>query len=281
MTKREESVPDQVLGNGDGDHIEVLQSRADRPVVRVGHRVRHPRQSSSESVHALLAFLRKSGFSEAPQPGALTQEIDEVEFIEGTGGDDACLMVADVEAVAAVGSLLRRYHDTVARWRPAVEPRWFDGRRGVGDGRTELVCHGDVGPWNLVWRDDRIVGLIDWEHATVASPRTDVAYALHYLAPFRDRSYWYGVLGMSHKPRRRHRMSVFAEAYGIPVDEALVSDVLAAQQAGVELMRRLAEQGDPRRSQLVADGELEREMRAVAWAWDRRHKFTPREPGPN
>jgi hypothetical protein len=76
-------------------------------------------------------------------------------------------------------------------------------------------------------------------------------------------------------------MSVFAEAYGIAVDEALVEDVLAAQQAGVELMRRLAAQGDPRRARLVAEGELEREMRAVAWAWDRRHKFAPRQTKPH
>jgi hypothetical protein len=197
------STEDRIVGTDQGmttsggfepeaDQVEVLQSRADRPVVRVGDRVRHPRQASSESVHALLEFLREEGFHEAPRPGALTEETDEVEFIPGTGGDDACLLVEDDDAVAAVGTLLRRYHDTVARWRPTVEPRWFDGRRGVGDGHRELVCHGDVGPWNLVWREHRIVGLIDWEHATVASPRADVAYALHYLAPIRDRSYWQG-----------------------------------------------------------------------------------------
>ena len=117
----------------------------------------------------------------------------------GVSGDDACRLVASDEAVAAVALLLRRYHDIVAEWRPASPPVWYDGQ--VGTGRDDqLVCHGDVGPWNLVWRDGRLVGLIDWEYATIGTRRTDIAYALHYLAPFRDRSYWQWTLGLRASP---------------------------------------------------------------------------------
>lgn len=255
------------------DEGEILQERADRPVLRIGDVVRHPRQPWSGSVHALLAHLAEVGFAEAPRPGPVAEDHDDVGYIEGVSGDDACRLVAGDEAVAQVAQLLRRYHDAVAGWRPATPPTWFDGQVGTGDGGEHLVCHGDVGPWNLVWRDERLVGLIDWEYATIGTRRTDIAYALHYLVPFRDRSYWQGVLGMARKPRRRHRMAVFAEAYGIPVDDQLVDDVLASQQAGVDLMRTLAEQGRPRQQQLVADGELDREHRAVLWGQGHRHKF--------
>ena len=229
-------------------------------------------------MHALLAYLAEAGFAESPRPRPLAQDFDDVAYIEGVSGDDACLLVASDEALAAVAATLRRYHDVVARWRPAVPPVWFDGQTGTGDGVDHLVCHGDPGPWNLVWRDGALVGLIDWEYATVGTRRTDIAYALHYLVPFRDRSYWSGVLGMSSKPRRRHRMAVFADAYGIPVDDQLVDDVLASQQAGVDLMRNLAEQGRPRQQQLVADGELDREHRAVLWGQGHRHKFQAKRP---
>lgn len=49
-------------------------------------------------------------------------------------------------------------------------PVWFDGQIGTGSG-DQIVIHGDVGPWNLVWRDGELVGLIDWEYATIGSPR--------------------------------------------------------------------------------------------------------------
>jgi hypothetical protein len=257
--------PDRAVG-------QVLQSRPDRPVVRVGDVVRHPPRPWSSSVHALLAYLQEAGFREAPAPGRLGGDLDEVQFIPGVSGDEACLLVSADEAVAAVAQLLRRYHDLVADWRPEVPPVWFDGQVGTGEG-DHLVCHGDVGPWNLVWRNGSLVGLIDWEYATIGTRREDIAYALHYLAPFRDRNYWQGVLGMKTRPRRRHRISVFAEAYGIAVDEHLVDDVLASQRAGVDLIVNLADQGHARQQQLIADGELDRERRAVLWGQGHRDKF--------
>ena len=124
--------------------------------------------------------------------------IDDVGYIPGVSGSDACHLVSSDESVAAVGQLLRRYHDAVAEWRPEVPPVWFDGQVGTGVG-DQLVCHGDVGPWNLVWRDGELVGLIDWEYATIGTRREDIAYALHYLAPtpkivfFPVMIMWFGV----------------------------------------------------------------------------------------
>lgn len=255
---------------------EILQDRADRPVLRIGDIVRHPAQPWSASVHALLEFLNESGFTQAPLPGPIDGADDDVAYIAGVSGDDACALVQSDSAVAAVAQTLRRFHDTVAAWEPEVELTWFDGQAGTGTGE-QIVCHGDVGPWNLVWQDAELVGLIDWEYATVGTRRSDVAYALHYLAPFRDRSYWEGVLGMATKPRRRHRMAVFADAYGIAVDEELVQDVLASQRAGVHLMLKLAERGASRQQQLIADGELEREQRAVDWGQAHQPKLRRRQ----
>ena len=69
-------------------------------------------------------------------------------------------------------------------------------------------------------------------------------------------------------------MAVFAEAYGVRLDEDLVEAVVASQQAGVQMMIDLAALGRPRQVQLIAAGELEREQRAVDWPARRRHKFS-------
>ena len=42
----------------------------------------------------------------------------------------------------------------------------------------ELICHGDFGPWNLVWRDGMPVGLIDFDDARRGDASEDVARAL-------------------------------------------------------------------------------------------------------
>lgn len=38
---------------------------------------------------------------------------------------------------------------------------WADGSTRTGDAHT-LVCHGDYGPWNLVWQGIKPVGILDW-----------------------------------------------------------------------------------------------------------------------
>jgi hypothetical protein len=244
--------------------VKVLQDRADKPVHRLGRIVRRPRQPSSEAVHALLTRLAEVGFAEAPAPGRVSKRWERQSYLSGVSGDAACLLVGTTEAAAQVGALLRRYHDAIEGWQPDKTLTWYDGQTGTG-GPGELICHGDPGPWNLVWRKGRLVGLIDWEYATVGTRRDDVAYALHYLVPFRDRSYWQGVLGLARRPQRWDRLQAFVDGYGIELDEDLVDAVLASQRAGLDRISRLAELGHPRYRQLIADGGLERERRAVQW----------------
>jgi aminoglycoside phosphotransferase (APT) family kinase protein len=61
------------------------------------------------------------------------------------------------EQLAAAFRLLRRYHDT------------------FNDG---VICHGDFGPWNIVWRHELPFAVIDFDDAYRGEASGDVAYAL-------------------------------------------------------------------------------------------------------
>ena len=257
----------------------MLQDREDRVVLRVGETVRHPREHWTASVHALLGYLRDRGFAEAPDPVAVGDDTRRSPTSRASRATTPVGWSPPTRRVAAVAQLLRRYHDIVAEWRPSESSRSGTTARSAPAGGDQLVCHGDVGPWNLVWRDGRLVGLIDWEYATIGTRRTDIAYALHYLAPVPRPQLLAGhSRACERRPRRRHRMAVFAEAYGIAVDDQLVDEVLDSQQAGVQMMITLAERGRLRQRQLIDAGELDRERRAVVWTADRRDKFL-RDPG--
>lgn len=49
-----------------------------------------------------------------------------------------------------------------------------------------MICHGDFGRWNLVWRGSRSLGTIGWGYAFPAGRMQDIAYSLECLALFRD-----------------------------------------------------------------------------------------------
>jgi Phosphotransferase enzyme family len=148
-------------------------------VVRVGDTVRRPSRPSSPLMREVLQRLERAGFDGAPRwLGVDEQGRDVLGWIEGDTftdrtrlhpyvGDPRDRVTFSSEQVAAAMRLLRRYHDACA---------------------DEVVCHGDFGPWNLVWRDGLPVALIDFDAFHSGDASEDVAYALrtfigHGLVP--------------------------------------------------------------------------------------------------
>lgn len=84
----------------------------------------------------------------------------------------------------SVGALLRMLHDStagianteVAEFRHSLDP----------SGVHEVICHGDAGPGNIVFRDGKACALIDWEMAAPGRRSWDLATVLRYWAPFRN-----------------------------------------------------------------------------------------------
>jgi hypothetical protein len=138
-------------------------------VVRVGDTVRRPSRHASRQMRDVLVHLEHAGFDAAPRwLGFDDQGRDVLSWIEGETltergqmhpyiGDPPGGITFTGEQIAAVMRLLRSYHDT------------------FGD---EVICHGDFGPWNIVWRDGLPVAVIDFDNAYRGEPADDVAYAL-------------------------------------------------------------------------------------------------------
>ncbi|MGP4113439.1 aminoglycoside phosphotransferase family protein [Streptomyces sp. 4N509B] len=258
----------------------VLQDEPHRRVVRVGDTVRRPLHAWSPAVHALLRHLEDVGFPYAPRVRGIDEEGREVlTFLEGESGPQGWARVVDDAGLTAFARLLREYHDAVAGFRPPEGLSWStgdggeSGESGLGDG--VVVCHGDFGPWNVVWRGERPVGILDWDHARPAPRLHDVAYALEYVAPFRDDAECLRWLRYPEPPDRRHRLELFATAYGLTSTDGLVDAVIDVQENGTEHVRRLAEEGHQPQAAWVADGHLDELRRRVAWSRANRHLVEP------
>lgn len=147
-------------------------------VVRVGNTVRRPRGAGHEVVEALLVHLEHVGFEGSPRfLGVDEQGRQIVEYLDGVAHrtppwqhDDA----ANAAELGRLASWLRRLHDASADFAP---PLGAPPRRPLplaGD----VWTHGDVGYSNVVYRDERLVGLIDWEFAAPAHRCHDPAALL-------------------------------------------------------------------------------------------------------
>ena len=221
-----------------GEAPEVLL-QADPAVLLVGETVR--RRSSAAAVQALLVHLERIGFPHSPR----FLDIDErghemLSYLPGSSGRHGWAQVVPDAGLRAFAQLLRAYHDAVADFAPAVHGWALKSRPPLAG---EIICHGDFGPWNVVWDGGRPVGLLDFELAGPAPALTDVAYALEYSVPFRDDAECLRWLAYPSPPDRRARLEAFAEAYGLADTAGLVDRVIAGQRDHIEQVRRLAAAG--------------------------------------
>jgi aminoglycoside phosphotransferase (APT) family kinase protein len=179
--------------------------------------------------------------------------------------------VLDDKGLEGFGRLLREYHDAVAGFRPPADTVWAFGPASCREG--EVICHGDFGPWNIVWRDNEPVGILDWDFARPGRPERDVAYAAEYVAPFRNDEHCLRWLQHPQPPDRRRRLERFCAAYGLASAEGMVDAVLREQLEHRELVRQLAARGLEPQASWVADGNLDMRDRFVAWSRANRHLF--------
>lgn len=224
----------------------------------------------SPAVHALLRHLEAVGFPHSPRVLGVDEDGCEVlTYLEGESGPEGWGKVVDDAGLTRFARLLRDYHDAVAGFRPDEGLKWSTGESGS----DEVICHGDFGPWNVVWQGERPTGILDWDYARPGTRIHDVAYALEYVAPFRDDAECLRWLRYPDPPHRRHRLELFAGAYGLTSTSGLVDAVIEVQWDGIEQVRRLADAGCQPHVDWVAKGVLEELAERRAWSQANRHLF--------
>jgi phage protein U len=197
------------------------------------------------SIQRVLGVLADAGIDEVPRPlgvDGLGREVSS--FIPGdTVGDEdrwPSWGTAD-PTVQQVGRLLRRIHDATRGFAGGEVLPWRLADAGVGP--SQVVCHNDVAPYNLVW-DDRVVGLIDWDFASPGDPRTDLAGALWQFAPFHHPELSQK-LGWSHDVDRLTRARSLVDAYRLVPElrQGLTQFVIDRMHTLRSTIRQLAASG--------------------------------------
>lgn len=244
-------------------------------VFRRGALVERPAPRNAPALHAYLLALKERGFEAAPTPVGLTEDgREQLSFIPG----DVALppfpaWVMTKTALESVGRLLRRLHEASGAVTVETSAGW---PRGLADpeGGT-MLCHNDLCPENVVFRDGRAAALIDFDQAAPGRPLWDVAMTARYWVPMLDPASAAAVhpTGLDVPARLR----ILADSYGLsPQDRAELPGVVeqATEVCRAFVARRVSD-GDPVYLQALTErGGWERWDRMQAWLADRRETFT-------
>ncbi|WP_249012267.1 phosphotransferase [Conexibacter sp. DBS9H8] len=211
-------------------------------VYRRGEVVIRPLGPHSEATNQLLQALELTPFV-APVPVGVAAGVQEFRWIDG----DVAVppfprWVLSDGALASAGRLLRTYHETVAQLEFPPDLDW--SREGVVDPQGgPVICHNDVCPENVVYRDGQAIALLDFDFAAPGRPVWDLAHMARMWAPMRPPDLVAeGMVGLD----PFHRLAVLVDAYGLQPDdyEELVDAIVESGRAGMHFVRSRLEAGE-------------------------------------
>ncbi|MGH9231354.1 MAG: phosphotransferase [Acidimicrobiales bacterium] len=145
-------------------------------------------------------------------------------------------------ALASIARLLRGLHDAARGFDPQGLT-WEDSLADPAGGT--LVCHNDVCPENVVFRDGIAVALLDFEAAAPGRPVYDVSHLARLCVPIEDD---FDQARLGWRPADRPaRLRLVADAYGLDRDGR--AELLPAMNDAIDRLeaavRRSVAAGDP------------------------------------
>jgi hypothetical protein len=227
------------------------------PVSRRGDEVLRTAGLWTPNVHRLLQLCADSGIEGIPRPLGYTGDGRErLSYLQGTV--PAYPMpdwVWDERVLYDAAQLLRSLHEASLPLVGVTE-----GWRSPVRQPAEVVCHNDFAPYNLVFDDGCLVGVIDFDYCSPGSRIWDLAYLAYRLAPLEA--------GPFTQSERATRLQRLLDGYGLDagVDELLATVVIRlrdladfSEEASVRLAKpELADHGAGYRKDAdrIAQGHL-------------------------
>jgi Phosphotransferase enzyme family len=208
--------------------VAVSGGRMTSGIVRRRDQLLRPMGPWSPAVHEYLRHLEAAGFDGSPRVLGTEGDREVLTFIEGDVANDPgwepghgnrLPPYARTElALRGAAQLICKLHQAAAGFQPAIISYRF---HPYPPKAREIVSHGDLGPWNTVYRDGLPIAFIDWDAAQPVDPLADLAEAAWTFVPLAPPEQLTEA-GFATLPDLPARLRMFLDAYGLADREAIL-----------------------------------------------------------
>ncbi|WP_223702570.1 phosphotransferase [Sutcliffiella deserti] len=243
------------------DNEEVLSGGNVSNVYRSGNTVRRDLKDDSSKIHEVLLHLENKGFSYSPKFLGIDEKNREIlSFIEGEAGNYPLKKYMwSEDALKKIAKMLRHYHNAVSDF--PIEESWQAIDKTPQP--FEVLCHNDFAIYNIIFNNEKPVGIIDFDLAAPGPRLWDIAYTLYTCVPLSrlyhtetgEAVYYESLKDADHI---KQRIKLFFESYGIEgMEKGFLDMVLLRVEGLCKTMLRKATEGDTAFQKMIDEGHLE------------------------
>ena len=132
----------------------------------------------------------------------------------------------------------------------------------VDSRQYEVICHNDAALYNVVFRNELPVALIDFDMASPGPRIWDIAYTLYTSVPLSSFAPEYNsgsivcYVPKLHASNRSHRISLFFDSYGIATPNDIKEWVVKRIRALCDTLKVGSAQGNTAYQKMIDEGHL-------------------------
>ena len=236
-------------------------------VYRSEDTVRRELKPDSVKIHKLLQHLESKGFDYAPKFLGVDEKSREIlSFIKGEAGNYPLknYMLSN-DVLKEIAKMLRLYHDAVSDFPISDEWKPMDNTPE----KMEVICHNDFAIYNIIFKDEKPVGIIDFDVAAPGPRLWDIAYTLYTCVPLSricqsktGEAVYYD--SSTDAVRIKERVNLFFKSYGIEgMEEDYLEMVLLRLDGLCKYMINRASEGDLAFQKMIDEGHLEHYQKEI------------------
>lgn len=134
---------------------------------------------ASETIHNLLIHVKNKGINWIPKSfGINNQRKHILSFFEGIVPDEVPDWLWKEEILIDVAKKLRQWHDATVDFN-YEKAKWLL----TNDEPNEVICHCDFAPYNCVFENEKLKGVIDFDVCSPGSRLWDIVYTVYRFVP--------------------------------------------------------------------------------------------------